>query len=159
MRRRKWGQAGGNKAFALAEMIVAIGALAIVGIVVMQLFVQAAAWESRARDLDMACFETQGVIETLKVSGDPDDIGSILREGAMRISDGEWVLYFDDEWNAAAAEPERGFIMSISITPAPAGEARSLTVTVAKIDPAQGDEDDGIVFSLPDIQLSGRGAA
>jgi hypothetical protein len=159
MRRRRGVKAAGHRAIALVELIIAIGALAAVSIVVMQLFVHAADREHRARDLDMACFEAQGLADLCRVYGNPEDAGGILGRQALRVAEGSWETYYDADWNPIGFKPEHGFMLSAQMGDAADDGLRRLSVTVARIDPALEGPGLETVFSLPDIACWGRDSA
>ena len=143
---------GGGHAFALVEILVAIAALAAVSIVVMQLFVKAAAWEDRARDLDMACFEVQGLVETVRHTAlAPDDSVSGWNRIVTRVTPNEWRIFYDSEWHTVDGAPERGFVMYVLFKPPEADEGAYLSVTVDRIDPAMDETADRTIYALQGV--------
>ena len=140
MRRRRGVPDAGHKAIALVEMIIAIGALAAVSIVVMQLFVRATQWENRARDLDRACFEAQSIIERYRLSGAPKD----------GPADGQREIYYDSDWRPLEEKPEKGFVLSVSPPDTPDEERRLPSVTVIRLDPTLDSPGFETVFPVPD---------
>ncbi|MCL2747142.1 MAG: hypothetical protein FWE59_00610 [Oscillospiraceae bacterium] len=175
MRRRRGFGAAGHRAIALVELIISIGALAAVSIVVMQLFVRAASWEDRARDLDRACMEAQSVVELCRLYGEPVDPGGNWVRPLSANGEGSWEIYYDSEWHPVADKPDRGFVLSVSVsvsvaelssasapdaTSASAQDAapaklRCPEVTVIRLDPAQEDTRFKTVYPPPDLSVAG----
>ncbi len=85
--------------YALVEIIMAIGILAIVGLYVVEMFVLAATTQSKARDLDSACLLAQTTVEDAR-SGD--------------VFLGE--KYYSDKWLEIPDRRDDGFTLSASIT-------------------------------------------
>jgi len=71
-----------NGGYALIEIILSIGVLAIVSMTVLQMFTLASDIQKRARDVDMAALEAQTEAEWFHVHG--------IYAGAT---------YYDDNWN------------------------------------------------------------
>jgi type II secretory pathway pseudopilin PulG len=69
--------------YALIEIILSIGVLAIVSMTVVQMFALAANVQKRARDTDVAARHAQSVIETYRVTQDTPPP----------------VTYYDESWN------------------------------------------------------------
>ena len=146
-------QAAGHRSLALVELIIAIGALAAVSIVVMQLFVRAAQWESRSRDLDMACFETQSVIEVYKLSGAPTDLSPLWDRPVQRVSDSVWEIHYDSDWRPVNARPDKGFSLALALG---APEDGRLSITVTRFDPHLTGPDGETVFEVTDVYQTRR---
>jgi len=143
----------GHRALALVELIVAIGALAAVSVVVLQLFVAAARWENKARDLDMACFEAQSVVELYKRVGAPYDPDGVWMRPAYRTVDGRWEIDYASDWRPTVGPAAKGFTLSLSTAPAPDGLYR-LDVMVVSYDRSAGADAEETVFELSDTIIS-----
>ena len=81
--------------YALVEIILSIGILAVVGMYVVELFVLAGATQSKAYDLDAACTVTQNTIEKA--------LGGYVFAGDR---------YYNGNWNEAPGFSEDGFTMT-----------------------------------------------
>lgn len=84
--------------YALVEIIMAIGILALVSLYVIEMFVLAATTQSKARDLDMACLLSQTALEEAR---------------AGRVETGE--RYFSDKWIEVADRRDDGFTLSAAL--------------------------------------------
>ncbi len=148
-----------HRSFALVEIIIAIGVLAVVSMFILQMFVRAANFENKARDKDMACFEAQNAVELYKTNRAP--MASGLSEGrtARRLSAGHWELYYDSDWRPVAEKQDKGFVLSFVVSagvhpsralePESAGAWDDIAVRVVKTDPyLMEDRGGGDVFSL-----------
>lgn len=84
--------------YALVEIILSIGILAIVGLYVIEMFVLAGTTQSKARDLDTACLLAQTAVED-------------ARAGNVFLGD----RYYSDKWIEVADFREDGFTLSAHI--------------------------------------------
>ncbi|MDR1158787.1 MAG: prepilin-type N-terminal cleavage/methylation domain-containing protein [Oscillospiraceae bacterium] len=131
-----------QRGFALVEIIIAIGVLAVVSMFILEMFVRAANMSQRARDKDNACFEAQTVLalyRALPVQGRA--ALSVSGRDATRSAPGVWTFYYDDAWRPVAAPPDAGFTLTLTAAPGTnaetltAGAWETLSVTVVKNEP------------------------
>ncbi|MDR0671039.1 MAG: type II secretion system GspH family protein [Oscillospiraceae bacterium] len=131
-----------QRGFALVEIIIAIGVLAVVSMFILEMFVRAANMSQRARDKDNACFEAQTVLALYRAL--PAQGGAALSvsgRAAARSAPGVWTLYYDDAWRPVAAPPDAGFTLTLTSAPGAGAEALSagvwetLSVTVVRNEP------------------------
>lgn len=81
--------------YALVEIIMAIGILAVVGLYVIEMFVLAGTMQSKAQDLDSACLLAQTAVED-------------ARAGDAFIGD----KHYNDKWVEVSDRREDGFTLS-----------------------------------------------
>ncbi len=131
-----------QRGFALVEIIIAIGVLAVVSMFILQMFVRSANLANKAHDKDMACFEAQGVVEQLKATLEPVSQKSGQVYALTRVADDVWERYYDSSWAATAQKPDKGFVLRVEIknAPRPGTEQtalawKSIAVSVTKSDP------------------------
>jgi prepilin-type N-terminal cleavage/methylation domain-containing protein len=119
-----------NKGFTLVEMILSVAFLAIISVVMLQLFINARNLGLKAHDLDQAVQLSKSVIETFKAGDTPADLGksSLLADSSV-LEDGDAVvykIYFDKEWQvlgkaSAGLEKKSAFVAAIEIKPSVSG--------------------------------------
>ena len=88
---------GNDRGFALVEIILGIGVLALVGLVVVQMFIAAANTQNKARDLDNAVTEAQSAAEFLRATGEMHD------------------RHYDRDWNRAENPDSDGFSLEVTV--------------------------------------------
>jgi prepilin-type N-terminal cleavage/methylation domain-containing protein len=120
------GHIGNNKlrnnrrGFTLVEMIIAIGVIAIFSGLVLQLFITAKNLNKVSGDLDRSTSVAVSVIETFKMSPDPESFfrNDFFSESDLTPVNGKLtaVTYFDGQWEKIVpAEKDRAvFILTIT---------------------------------------------
>ena len=129
----------GHRAIALVELTVAIGALTAASIVILQLFVGAERWANKARDLDMACFEAQSVIELYRLYGAPTDPSGAWQRPARRVGGSQWEIDYDSGWHPADGPADKGFTLSLTVTHVPDGPDRLDVAVIRHAGAAEGE--------------------
>ncbi len=112
------------KGFALVEIIIAIGVLAVVSMFVVRLFVLAANTQNRARDLDHACFEAQTAVETYKLYGtlssqEARALWNVIARPKMSGTGTIYTVFYGKDWAPAEAPQENGFTLVFTVTETP----------------------------------------
>ncbi len=92
-----------NSGFTLVEMIISVAFLAIISVIIVQLFISAKNLSLKAHDLDQSVFISKKIIAAFKSCEHPEDFAkiSLLDKAADTVSDDVEVftLYFDEDWN------------------------------------------------------------
>lgn len=115
-----------NKGFTLVEMIISVAFLAIVSVVMLQLFINARNLGLKGHDLDQGVQFSKSVIETFKAGKNPADFrNSNLMSSTSVSEDGDAVsfkLYLDKEWKTldgsdSSLIDKSSFIAAIDVKP------------------------------------------
>ena len=117
-----------EKGFTMMEMIISAGFLAVISILVVQLFITSKSVNRKAYDLDRGTFRATSIIELFKGVREPGQIfGLEPLKDASREKEGDTTrfrLYFDGKWDPVTAnEKEAGnreYLLEGTVLPAAA---------------------------------------
>lgn len=97
----------------LIEQIVMLLVFAIAATVCVRMFVLSERLSAKYAATDRASLAAQNAAEHLKHGG----VAELSKEmGAVEHSSGEWVIYYDANWNTSAEETEDGFSLAVTYT-------------------------------------------
>lgn len=93
-----------EKGFTLVEMILAVAFLAVISVVMLQLFLHARNLGLKAHDLDQAVQISKSILETFKAGDDPSGFqsGKQPEQSVVAETDGRTTIriYYDKNWKA-----------------------------------------------------------
>lgn len=129
-----------HRGFALMEIIISIGVLAVVSMFILEMFVRAANIGNRARDKDMAALEAQTVLSLCREDDTAQSLSARWDRPVRARPDGTWEACYDEDWNPVEAPADKGFVLSLAVTPdetalgaAARGAWDDITVSVIKL--------------------------
>jgi prepilin-type N-terminal cleavage/methylation domain-containing protein len=104
-----------RRGFALVEIIIAIGVLALVSIFVLEMFIRSANMSNRAKDKDMACFEAQTVVALCQ--SDSSRLDEVLRarylDAVHQVSPHTWEIRYNDIWQPTSSRQDERFKLTL----------------------------------------------
>lgn len=115
-----------RKGMTLVEMIMAVALLAVLGGVVLQMFLFAQGKNRDAWDEDQAVNRSVGIIETMKTLPVDADVGALelaamFPDSEISVSRGTWelVFWYDDAWIPTHDAVSRAYRLTVHVVPDP----------------------------------------
>ncbi len=117
-----------KKGFTLVEMIISVAFLAVISLVLAELFISSQNCLDKAHDLDRSVHIAKKTIESFKAGEKPEDF---IKSGSMRSSDisesGDTIAvktYYDEDWRILnpsddLLESKTAFTSTVEIKPVP----------------------------------------
>lgn len=136
--------------YALVEMVIAIGVLAIVSVFVLEMYVRAVNLGNRARDRDTAFAEAQAAIELYKAWGTLDALPPETWDRPVSaVGPQVFEVFYDDAFVPTNRRVDKGYVLTFSVTPGAVdgvsdGHWEDLSVSVVKLSPYLMAEEDQV---------------
>jgi len=136
-----------KKGFTLVEMIISVAFLAVISLVLTELFISAQNCLDKAHDLDQSVHIAKKTIETFKAGEKPEDfINSEPAQSSDISESGDTITvktYYDDNWQVLdpsddLLQTKTAFTSTVEIKPVPPGtdgfEGKGIYTIHVKID-------------------------
>lgn len=136
-----------KKGFTLVEMIISVAFLAVISLVLAELFISAQNCLDKAHDLDQGVHIAKKAIETFKAGERPEDFINSESAHSSDISEsGDTIIiktYYDEDWNVLnpsddLLQSKTAFTSAVKIRPVPPGidgfEGKGIYTIYVKID-------------------------